>query len=185
MKPLVSSYLFLGGVSVASVVADQATKMMAVKKLDTPSAPPIVRVVDHLNLALAHNKGGAGSFLSTTPDSFRMPFFLGVSTVAIVAMVIFYRRVLPGQWALRWGLPLMLGGAIGNLIDRVRFGHVIDFLQVYARIGGITRYWPTFNVADIAISVGVALLGIDLIQQMRGSFRTPHAPPASDPGASA
>ncbi|RYE93134.1 MAG: signal peptidase II, partial [Myxococcales bacterium] len=165
------SYLFLFGLAGASTAADLASKQWAVNRLSAPGSPGIVRVVDHFNLVLAHNKGGAGSFLSTTPDAFRMPFFLGVSSLAIVAMVVFYRRVLPGQWALRWGLPLMLGGALGNLVDRVRYGHVIDFLQVYARIGGQTRYWPTFNVADIAISVGVGLLGIDLIQQMRTSLR--------------
>ncbi|MCU0659331.1 MAG: signal peptidase II [Polyangiaceae bacterium] len=167
------SYLFLGVLTVLIAALDLGTKHWATKKLGGTAAPALIKVVEHLNFNLAHNKGGAGSFLSTTPDAFRLPFFLGVSCVAIVAMVLFYRKLQPHQWALRWALPLMLGGAIGNFVDRVRLGVVVDFIQVYATIGGQVRYWPTFNVADIAICVGVGLMAVDLVQQTRASLKAP------------
>lgn len=166
-----ASYLFLALLSAGTAALDLGSKHWASRTLGNTAAPGLIKVVDHLNLSLAHNKGGAGSFLSTTPDAFRLPFFLGVSTIAIGAMVVFYKKLQPQQWALRWALPLMLGGALGNLVDRVRFGSVVDFIQVYATIGGQIRYWPTFNVADIAICIGVGLMGIDMIQQARASLR--------------
>jgi signal peptidase II len=176
-----ASYLFLAALSLATAALDLGTKHWATKKLGGAGGPGLIKVVEHLNLNLAHNKGGAGSFLSTTPDAFRLPFFLGVSTVAIGAMIVFYRKLLPHQWALRWAMPLMLGGAIGNLVDRVRLGVVVDFIQVYATIGGQVRYWPTFNVADIAICVGVGLMAVDLGQQTWTSLKT--APPRDQPTA--
>lgn len=169
-RSLTMSYLFLAVVAATTTALDLGTKAWATRRLGNGA---VMRVAEHLNFLLAHNKGGAGSFLSTTPDAFRLPFFLGVSAIAIFGMVVFYRKLLPHQWALRWGLPLMLGGALGNLADRVRFGSVVDFIQVYAKIGGQVRYWPTFNVADIAICIGVGLMALDLIQQTRSSMRTP------------
>lgn len=174
-----SSYLFLAAISLGTAALDLGTKHWATRKLGGAGAPGLIKVVEHLNFNLAHNKGGAGSFLSTTPDAFRLPFFLGVSTIAIGAMVVFYRKILPHQWALRWALPLMLGGAIGNLADRIRLGVVVDFIQVYATLGGQVRYWPTFNVADIAICIGVGLMAIDLAQQTWGSIKA--TPPRDQP----
>lgn len=176
------SYLFLAVIAGVTTALDLGSKHWATKKLGGTAAPGLIKVVDHLNFNLAHNKGGAGSFLSTTPDAFRLPFFLSVSAVAIGAMVVFYRKIQPHQWALRWALPLMLGGALGNLADRVRLGVVVDFIQVYATVGGQVRYWPTFNVADIAICVGVGLMGVDLIQQTWTSIKA--APPRDQPTAS-
>lgn len=176
---MAQAYLFLAVIATTTTALDLGTKHWATRTLGNTPALGMIKVVDHLNLVLAHNKGGAGSFLSTTPDAFRLPFFLGVSAAAIGAMVMFYRKIQPNQWALRWGLPLMLGGALGNLVDRVRLGSVVDFIQVYARIGGQTRYWPTFNVADIAICVGVGLMAIDLVQQTRSSLRA--TPPRDEP----
>lgn len=174
------SYLFLALISSLTVALDLGSKYWATKRLGGAGAPALIKIVDHLNFNLAHNKGGAGSFLSTTPDAFRLPFFLGVSIIAITAMVIFYRKIQPHQWALRWALPLMLGGAIGNLADRIRLGMVVDFIQVYANIGGQTRFWPTFNIADIAICIGVGLMAVDLIQQTWASFKAAKAAPPQD-----
>src|SRR5690606_33350206 len=64
--------------------------------------------------------------------------------------------------ALKWGLPLVLGGALGNLVDRIRYGFVVDFIDVYMQMDGQPKHWPTFNVADISICVGVALMAIDM-----------------------
>jgi signal peptidase II len=87
---------------------------------------------------------------------------------------------LPRQRALRWGLPLVLGGALGNVLDRIRYGQVIDFIDVHVFWKGADRHWPTFNVADIAICVGVGLMAIDMFTSKRAhpALRAPHVPPA-------
>ncbi|MCS6901827.1 MAG: signal peptidase II, partial [Myxococcales bacterium] len=90
-----ASYIFLAVPSLVIAALDLGTKYWATRKLGGAGGPGLIRVIEHLNFTLAHNKGGAGSFLSTTPDAFRLPFFLGVSTVAIGAMVVFYRKLLP------------------------------------------------------------------------------------------
>jgi Signal peptidase (SPase) II len=88
-----------------------------------------------------------------------------------------YRRLQPRQRALQWGLPLVLGGALGNVFDRIRYGHVIDFID--AHVG--EHHWPTFNVADIAICVGVGLMAVDMFTTKRGKaavLRASAVPPA-------
>jgi len=81
--------------------------------------------------------------------------FLFATAAAAVFIISLYRKLEPHQKALKWALPLVLGGALGNLVDRVRYQHVIDFIDPY-------HYWPTFNVADIWIVAGVALMAIDM-----------------------
>jgi signal peptidase II len=116
----------------------------------------------------------------------RRPFFLLVSVVAIAFIVMLYRKLEPGQQALKWGLPLVLGGALGNLVDRIRYGHVIDFIDVYAGTGGVADraiqaifgpmreyHWPTFNVADIAICVGVGLMAVDMFTSRNRAKKGP------------
>src|SRR5262249_6305384 len=82
----------------------------------------------------------------------------------------------PHQYALRWGLPLVLGGALGNVFDRIRYGYVIDFVDVHIMWHGKDRHWPTFNVADIAICIGVGLMAIDMFTSKRQASG-PHASP--------
>ncbi|MFO0588328.1 MAG: signal peptidase II [Polyangiaceae bacterium] len=125
----------------------------------------------HLDFIFAQNPGGAWSFLRGLPDGLRRPFFLFVSSAAIVFIVSVYGRLEKRQWAMRWGLPLALGGAIGNLVDRIRYGWVCDFIDAYYKGGANEVHWPTFNPADIAIVVGVALMALDLL-----SLRRPHPP---------
>jgi hypothetical protein len=111
--------------------------------------------------------------LQTTSENVRRPFFLVVSVAAIAFIMTLYRRLQPQQRALKWGLPLVLGGALGNVFDRIRYGHVIDFIDAHIVYRGIDRHWPTFNVADIAICVGVGLMALDML----GSKRGPGLPP--------
>jgi len=113
----------------------------------------------------------------------RRPFFLLVSGLAIAFIVSLYGRLGAGQRALKWGLPLVLGGALGNLSDRIIRSSVIDFIDFRANwiesmnlaIGklahgwGITDHWPTFNVADVSICVGVGLMALDMFVSKRGS----------------
>src|SRR5262249_774454 len=127
-------------------------------------------VKNHVDFIFAQNPGGAWSFLRGLPDSLRRPFFLVVSAAAIVFIVTIYQRVRSDQTTMRWGLPLALGGAVGNLVDRVRYGWVVDFIDVSLRWGGREHHWPTFNVADIAIVIGVGLMAIDMLRP-RGNAR--------------
>jgi signal peptidase II len=137
-------------------------------------------IPDHVDFIFAQNPGGAWSFLRSLPDTLRRPFFLIVSAAAIVFIVSIYRRIRPEQWAMRWGLPLALGGAIGNLVDRIRYGWVVDFVDIFVKRTDQEHHWPTFNVADIAIVIGVALMGYEMMRPRRG--RTPVvAPPPATP----
>jgi len=175
------SPMFLAVVSIASLVADIGSKLWAEKRLtDYPGY--ITLVENHLMFVLAKNKGGAWGLLQGESENVRRPFFLLVSVAAIAFIVTLYRRLLPRQHALKWGLPLVLGGALGNVFDRIRYGYVIDFIDFrsdgikkmnelvgkYSAKHVVTDHWPTFNVADIAICVGVGLMAIDMLTSRRG-----------------
>ncbi len=158
------SYLFLGIVSSITLAADLGTKLWAERRLDRPDDMfhPVELIKGHLDFVLAKNRGGAWGLLQDTPEYVRRPFFLLVSAVAITFILSLYRRLLPTQTALKWGLPLVLGGALGNFVDRIRYSYVIDFIHAHMTWGGKDHSWPTFNVADIAICVGVGLIAIDM-----------------------
>lgn len=121
-------------------------------------------IPDLMSFVFAQNPGGAWSFLRGWPDQVRRPFFLFVASAAVVFIVTIYLRLRPGQRLLAWGLAFSLGGALGNLVDRIRYGWVIDFIAIYVKRGGRELHWPTFNVADIAIVVGVGLMAIDMFR---------------------
>jgi signal peptidase II len=150
------------------LVVDQATKALAVLYLrplfaEGPPAEPFVTVIDgFFRLKFAENTGAAWGLLRNTSPTFRIPFFIIVSLVAIGLIVWFFRRIEPHKRLLPLAVSLVLGGAMGNLIDRVRMGKVVDFVDWYITVGGEEKHWPTFNVADAAITVGVALLIIEM-----------------------
>jgi lipoprotein signal peptidase len=171
------SFVFLGIVSAITLAADLGTKMWAERRLDRPDAffHPVVLIKGHLDFVLAKNRGGAWGLLQDTPEYVRRPFFLLVSAVAITFILSLYRRLLPDQHALRWGLPLVLGGALGNFVDRIRYSYVIDFIHAHMSWGGKDHSWPTFNVADIAICVGVGLIAIDMFGGKKDKFEPDHA----------
>jgi signal peptidase II len=174
-----TSYLFLIVVSTLTLASDIGSKLWAEKHLD--GYPGTVEVwKTHVTLILAKNRGGAWGLLQGTSENVRRPFFLLVSVAAIAFIVTLYRRLQPRQRALRWGLPLVLGGALGNVFDRVRYGHVIDFIDVHMFWNSVEHHWPTFNVADIAICVGVGLMAIDMFtsKRARGVGFSPVVPPA-------
>lgn len=155
-------YPFLVIVSVLTLAADLGSKAWVMARLgpDRPFSERKIQLIkDHLNLIFAQNPGGAWGLLQDERASLRIPFFVAISIAAVVFIVSLYRKTEPTQWTLKWGLPLVLGGALGNLVDRIRYGHVIDFIQVHVTK---TFTWPTFNVADIAIVVGVGLMFIDM-----------------------
>ena len=171
------SPVFLVVVSVLSLASDILTKVWAKNRLDgIPSAIPIWK--NHIAFMLAKNKGGAWGLLSSADESVRRPFFLLVSLAAIAFIMSLYRKLQKQQRALKWGLPLVLGGALGNVFDRIRSGSVIDFIDVHVFLRGRDHHWPTFNVADIAICIGVGLMAIDM-------FASKRRPPVAGPRPSA
>jgi signal peptidase II len=176
------SYVFLGLVSIVALVCDVATKAWAAHHLD--GYPGILEVwTGHITLVLARNRGGAWGLLQSTSENVRRPFFLLVSVAAIAFIMTLYRRLLPRQRALKWGLPLVLGGALGNVLDRIRYGQVIDFIDVHVLFKGSDRHWPTFNIADVAICVGVGLMALDMFTSKR-AHQPPRAAPTVPPAQS-
>jgi signal peptidase II len=139
------------------VVLDQITKAVALDHL-APGVP--VHVIDgFVSLTLVMNTGLAFGLLGGLPAAWRWI----VALLSIVALVVLGRvamRVLAGGgWPARLSVALIFGGAVGNLIDRARFGAVVDFVDVHYR----GYHWPAFNIADSAISVGVTLLAVHLV----------------------
>jgi signal peptidase II len=133
----------------AIVVADQIVKWIVLRYF----APGEQRVVtDFFNLVLVFNKGAAFSLLAQAPG-WQAPLLSAFALIAAVVVSVFIVRS-PERQILCFGLALILGGAIGNVIDRLRFGQVVDFLDFHA----FGWHWPAFNVADSAISVGAVIL---------------------------
>ena len=163
------SYWLLFAVTVSSLALDLGTKWWASHKLDKWEGKNILTFKRlTIRFFLQHNPGGAWGLLHSAHENVRRPFFLMVSAAAIVFIVTLYRRLLPTQRALKWGLPLVFGGALGNVYDRVLSGEVVDFIDVYTMKDGVRAYtWPTFNVADIAICVGVGLMAVDMFTSKR------------------
>ncbi|MBI3625427.1 MAG: signal peptidase II [Candidatus Rokubacteria bacterium] len=144
-------------VGVAVLALDQATKLLALARL-SPGHP--VSVVDGLlALTLVLNPGLAFGMLAAVPPGWRWVVAL-LSLAALCALGLLALQLLPGGgWSAAFPLGLVFGGALGNLVDRWRFGAVVDFIDAYWR----AYHWPAFNVADSAISVGVALLALRLL----------------------
>ena len=149
MREAASGWTRWLGVSAAIVVADLATKAW-VSQAFTPG--DVLYVTSFFNLVLAHNAGAAFSFLAGA-GGWQRWFFTAVAVVISIALVVMLRRPHRDRMV-PLALALVLGGALGNLWDRVTLGHVVDFVQLHAA----GYYWPAFNVADSAICVGVALL---------------------------
>jgi signal peptidase II len=192
------SYVFFGGIAAVALLADVASKAWAEITLTRrPVTDPSILLVDkHLTFNLAYNRGGAWGLLQNASEMVRRPFFLCVSLAAIVFIVSLYSRLAPGQRALKWGLPLVLGGALGNLTDRVVRTSVVDFIDYRADWitkmnegiavvfpqWNVTDHWPTFNVADICICAGVALMAIDMIATKHPPEPAPERAPAAGAG---
>lgn len=139
--------------SLAVVVLDQATKLWAGAAL-MPARP--VEVLPFLNLTLMHNTGAAFSFLSDAAGWQRW-FFILVAVVVTAVLVLWLRRLGPRERWLAGALALVIGGAVGNLWDRLVYGHVVDFIDLHAA----GWHWPAFNIADSAITVGVVVILLD------------------------
>jgi len=147
-------YRILLIITTISLVLDQWTKQLIDQHFALHESVPLID--NFLALTYVRNKGAAFGILADS--AFRIPFFITVSLLALVGILWYYRKIAEEQRLLQWALTLIFSGAIGNLIDRVRFGEVIDFVDAH----WFQYHWPAFNVADSAICVGVTLLLIDL-----------------------
>lgn len=141
-------------ITAAVVISDQATKYFALKHLMRSE----IAITPFLNFALAFNTGAAFSFLSDA-GGWQNLFFVGVAAVVSIIILFMIRRLGANDLQVAVALMLVLGGAMGNVIDRVRYGYVVDFIDVYYR----SWHWPTFNVADSAITIGAILLIMDAV----------------------
>lgn len=108
----------------------------------------------------AENSGAAWSFLADAPAKFRIIFFTAVSLIAIIAILVIFFRLKSSWDSVVWAFAMIVAGAVGNFVDRIRYNYVIDFIQWH---WNDKAYWPTFNIADVAIVVGVALLVLDML----------------------
>lgn len=133
------------------VVLDQATKAMVMDRFAMFEMVPVIPGL--FNLTYLTNTGAAFGMLAGAQSIWRQVFFVGVAVAAIVILFFSYRQFCRQGRIFAHAIGLIAGGAVGNLIDRLRFGAVVDFLDFY--VG--THHWPAFNVADSAICVGVGL----------------------------
>jgi signal peptidase II len=149
-------YLIITAIIIA---LDIWTKALVLARIDLHQAIPIIP--DFFQLVHVRNTGAAFG-IGANAESSLVPIFLNVGAIAVFCVVVVYAlRSAVTDRTLQVGLHLILGGAIGNLIDRFRFGYVVDFLDVYATWGGREHHWPAFNVADSAICIGIVLLFFD------------------------
>ena len=143
--------------SVVIVVLDLWTKGLATESL-TLYRP--VEITSWLNMTLAHNYGAAFSFLSDA-GGWQRWLFTGLASVVTVVLIVWLFRLTAREKLTAVGLGMIIGGAVGNLIDRVVNGYVVDFIDVYYQ----GWHWPAFNLADSAITGGVILLLLDALLQ--------------------
>jgi signal peptidase II len=188
-----TKYLILAITTPAVVLLDQATKILARLTLQPLMAEPnpgdrFATVIDgFFRLKYAENAGAAWGLGNAWSPAVRIPFFIVVTLLAIGLILYFLRRMEEDKRLLPVGFSLVLAGAVGNLIDRIYQGRVVDFIDWYVRfdekhdLGLFTlsageHHWPTFNIADIGITVGVGLLFIELL------FAKKPTPAGASPG---
>jgi signal peptidase II len=146
------------GIALITLILDQLTKIAVVGAFQLGEALPIT---SYFNLVRVHNPGAAFSFLADA-GGWQRWFFTGLG-IAAAGVMVYLLRMHTGQTVFCLALSLLLGGAVGNVIDRMLYSHVIDFLDFYYG----TWHFPAFNVADSAISLGAALLILDELLRVR------------------
>jgi signal peptidase II len=154
-----SRYIILLVVSVLVLIIDQLTKIYIDKSMALHSSITVIE--NFFSITYLRNKGAAFGILANS--SFRLPFFILVSLVAVCVIVAVIKKLREDQKFAAVSLSLIFSGALGNLIDRIRMGEVIDFLDAH----WYDHHWPAFNIADSAICVGVFLLAIDMYVEER------------------
>ncbi len=194
-------WLSLVGIALFALIADQATKLWAVDRLtrahelaeltgpvglvtgffterdlELKRDRPVIVWKDHWSFKYVENPGAAWGVMGRLPDAVRVPLFHVISLVAIGFILAFFRKLADEQRLLQIALSLVLGGALGNWMDRIARGYVIDFIDWHWK-NDPSLHWPTFNVADVAITAGVALMLAETLLYKR----TPVEPAGKDP----
>ena len=155
------------------IALDQLTKLYIMQTMRLHESIPIIP--DFFSLTYIRNPGAAFGLLAGSSSTFRMIFFGLTSIFALGLLGTILLRMPEQEWMGRLSVAAILGGAVGNLIDRMRYGEVIDFLDVYVE----NYHWPAFNVADSAITVGVIFLIIHFaFEKKEGPPSTEEEPPA-------
>jgi signal peptidase II len=154
-------YILFGVTTGLILILDQITKFYVDASMRLHESIPVIQ--GFFSITYVRNPGAAFGFLADASPLFRSIFFVAVTVLAIILVVHYIWKSRAEEPFLTFALSLVLSGAVGNLIDRVRLGEVIDFLDVY--IG--SYHWPAFNVADSAISVGAVILFIELTRRGR------------------
>ncbi len=150
-------WIIFGTIAAFGLIIDQITKVYIDRTMQLFQSIPVVDNFFHITYV--RNRGAAFSFLSHA--SWRLPFFIGVSLVAAIVIIIAYNKLREDQRLAQVSLAMIFSGAVGNLIDRIRLGEVIDFLDAH----WYQHHWPAFNVADSLICVGVFLLAFDMLRE--------------------
>jgi signal peptidase II len=155
----------LAGVAAATLAADQATKLWALRAL--AAHQPHAVAGSWLRLTLAHNQGAAFGVLP------QAAVYLTVASAVIAIAILFYARVaVAHSTLLTMAVAMLLGGALGNLADRLRLGYVVDFIDL--------RVWPVFNLADVAVTAGVALVVVVALMPGQPNRREDAAPTSGE-----
>jgi signal peptidase II len=144
-------------IALAVILLDRATKLLIIQTLRLGQGIPVIP--GFFDIVFVLNPGAAFGFLATLSEQVRNPLFILISVVAVILIIFYHTRYLRSHRLVSVALGLVLGGAVGNLIDRLRYGMVVDFLDVH--VG--QYHWPAFNVADSAISIGVSLMILDVL----------------------
>ena len=144
-------------IALAVILLDRATKLLIIRTLRLGHGIPVIP--GFFDIVFVLNPGAAFGFLATLSEQVRNPLFILISVVAVILIIFYHTRYLRSHRLVSVALGLVLGGAVGNLIDRLRYGMVVDFLDVH--VG--QYHWPAFNVADSAISIGVSLMILDML----------------------
>jgi signal peptidase II len=155
------------GIAAAVILGDQATKAMVRSRLELHESVTVVP--GFFDLTRVHNTGAAFGFLDAIDFPFKTVVLAIVAFAALIGLALYSASLEPGQNLTRLGLAFVVGGAAGNLIDRVTAGYVLDFVDLYR---GGWHFWA-FNVADVAINVGVGLMILELLAPRLGARRTP------------
>ncbi len=155
-------------VPIVTVILDQWTKQIIVDQFQLGESVPVLS--SFFNITYVRNTGAAFGFMAGADASFRIPFFLLVPTIALVVIGYLFKKLPARDFRTATALALVMGGAVGNLIDRVRHGFVVDFLDFH---WNYQAHFPAFNVADTAICVGVGLLMLDMAGKEEGSDASP------------
>lgn len=173
-------YLVVAIITPIVLVLDQVTKWAVVKYLPLGHEIPVIP--GFFDIVHAQNSGAAFGMFAGADAGFRVPFFYAVAAIAVVVIGLMLWRMRDDERLLPITFALIMGGIAGNIIDRVRFGVVIDFLSVhwkdvtitpslFGRTYALPLYWPAFNVADSAITIAMVLLVISAFRKPVDSIR--------------